>query len=80
MALVPTICHTLRCACVVAALTMMLPPLSRIWSYSLNATFPQTFCERRLGSFSTLDRLLPPSCDLHVSDLLLTSSQTTTHT
>ena len=28
--------------------------------------FFSTFCERRLGSFSALDKLLPPSCDLHV--------------
>ena len=34
MALVLTICHSLRCTCVVAAMTLMLPPLSRNWSYS----------------------------------------------
>ena len=29
-----TVCHSLRCACVVAAVTMMLPPFSRNWSHS----------------------------------------------
>ena len=32
----------------------------------LSVYFFSTFCERRLGSFSALDKLLPPSCDLHV--------------
>ena len=31
----------------------------------LSVYFFSTFCERRLGSFSALDKLLPP-CDLHV--------------
>ena len=30
---------------------------SPAFPYSLNTTFPQTFCERRLGSFSALDKL-----------------------
>ena len=29
-----TICHSLRCAYVVAAVTLMLPPFPRNWSHS----------------------------------------------
>ena len=42
--------------------------------------FQQTFCERRPGPCSALDKLFSLSCDLHVRRVVLTSPPPTTHT
>ena len=44
---------------------------------SLYTVFPKTFCERRLGPVSALDKLFFPSCELHVLHVVLTTSQPT---
>ena len=59
----------------VLQMSMMSPSLPG--KGSLFTLFLQTFCERRPGPCSALDKLFSPSCDLHVLPVVLISSQPT---